>query len=199
MASVMSSWGKPLNAGKRAALIVEDDPQVQKAMSRQLALLDFCVLTACHYDAAVRHLAECELQVVCIDVELPTRSGYELCEHIRGSLELAELPILMTSDYGSPQDRAYAEDAGGNAFLHKPFSMGQFTRCIESLSGASGWSVPPALELQTMAWMLTPARRLPNRRVENAARPHPPPLSASGATNRSARVFVQTMRHQQNA
>jgi DNA-binding NtrC family response regulator len=51
----------------------------------------------------------------------PSKSGYELCEHIRGSLALVELPILMTSEYASPEDLAYAEGAGANAFLDKPF------------------------------------------------------------------------------
>jgi two-component system chemotaxis response regulator CheY len=86
-----------------------------------------------HYDAAVCHLAVGEPHVICIDVGLPNKSGYELCEHIRGSLRFVGLPILMTSDHGDPGDMAYAENAGANAFLHKPFSMLQLAHCIESL------------------------------------------------------------------
>lgn len=153
----------PQGAARPTALVVEDDPQLQRALSTQLARLDFLVLSASHYDAAVWHLAEQEPHVVCIDVGLPNKSGYELCEHIRGSLRLEELPILMMSEYGSPQDRAYAEDAGASAFLRKRFSMLQFTRCIESLS-ASARSGPPPESGQ--GWRITSAPS--SRRAERA-------------------------------
>lgn len=156
-------WG---NSAKRTALIVEDDPRLQRAMSAQLAHMDFCVLTAGHYEGAIRHLAEREPHVVCIDIGLPTKSGYDLCEYIRGVLGCARLPILMTSEYASPQDIAYAEDAGGNAFLHKPFSMGQLVQCIESLANATPWSEPSAHELQALAWKPVSSRYLTNQHAE---------------------------------
>jgi DNA-binding response OmpR family regulator len=147
----MSSRTTRMNVTMRTALVVEDDPHLQKAMSRELERMSFHVLSANHYDAAVRHLQGCEPHVVCLDVGLPDRSGYELCEHIRGSLGLLGLPILMTSDYGSPGDMAYAEDAGGNAFLRKPFSMQELTDCVESLLNPARSSGPPIHELQTLA------------------------------------------------
>ncbi len=138
----MSSWKGSLGVPRRTALIVEDDPQLQRAMSRELAGMDFQVLSASHYDGALRHLAGIEPHVVCIDVGLPNKSGYELCEHIRGPLGLAKLPILMTSEYGSCADKAHAEEAGGNAFLCKPFSMRRFKQCVASLSRGNGGRVP---------------------------------------------------------
>jgi len=161
---MLSSRGKPLDATRRTVLIVEDDPHLQRAMTRELARMDFQVLLAGHYDAAVPHLMERELHVACIDVGLPTKSGYELCEHIRGSLGLAGLPILMTGDYGSAQDRAYAEDAGGDAFLCKPFSMGQFAWCIESLSRMTRWGGPPVTGVQ-IAGHRPATHRYPSSRV----------------------------------
>ena len=134
----MSSWKGSLGVPRRSALVVEDDPRLQQAMSNELARMDFHVLSASHYDGALRQLARIEPHVVCIDVGLPNKSGYELCEHIRGPLGLATLPILMTSERGSSADKAHAEEAGGNAFLRKPFSMRHFNQCVESL--AHGYS-----------------------------------------------------------
>src|SRR5580704_12567932 len=117
-------------------------------MSAQLRQMNLDVLVANHYDAAVCRLAVGELDVICIDVGLPNKSGYELCEHIRGSLGFVGLPILMTSDYGDPGDMAYAESAGANAFLHKPFSMRQLAQCIESLLNLSRAAPPLSSALQ---------------------------------------------------
>ncbi len=119
---------------RRTALIVEDDPDLQKAMSDRLAAMDFEVRGALHYEAAVHHLrATGEPTLVCVDLELPTQSGYELCEHIRGPLGLDRVPILVTSDSGFPEALASAEEAGANAFLKKPFSMHEFGRYVEAL------------------------------------------------------------------
>ena len=130
-----------MNTNRSTALIVEDDPKLQNAMSAQLREMGLHVLVANHYDAAVCHLLVGEPHVICIDVGLPNKSGYELCEHIRGSLRFVGLPILMTSDHGDAGDMAYAERAGANAFLHKPFSMRQLAHCIESLLEVS--RLPP--------------------------------------------------------
>ena len=134
--------------------------------------MDFRVLSASHYDGAVRHLAALEFHVVCIDVGLPNKSGYELCEHIHGSLGLAGLPILMTSEHGSCEDMAYAEEAGGDAFLRKPFSMRRFNQCVESLSNETRRSVSPAHVLQASGWKPASARvtsRIPARAFPLAA------------------------------
>jgi DNA-binding response OmpR family regulator len=139
-----------MNPDRRTALVVEDDPKLLRAMRSQLRQMGLDVLEAGHYDAAASHLTAAHVDLVCIDVGLPNKSGYELCEHIRGSLRLAELPILMTSEHGNSGDMAQAENAGGNAFLHKPFSMRQLAQCIESLFAVTP-RIPLSFELQLRA------------------------------------------------
>ena len=120
----------------RMALVVEDDPALQEAMSVQLARMGFTVRGALHYDVAVQHLHDVvdakQLEIVCIDLELPTVSGYEICEYIRGPLRL-DVPILVTSESRYPEHMAYAEKAGANAFLRKPFSMKDLAHHVDAL------------------------------------------------------------------
>ncbi len=139
------------------ALVVEDDPRLLYAMSEQLQRMAFRVLRASHYDGAIHHLATREPDLACIDVGLPNKSGYELCEHIRRSLGLASLPIVMTSEYGCASDMAQAEDAGGNVFLMKPFSMRQLANCVDSLLDSTPGRTRPNHELQQRASKSTSA------------------------------------------
>jgi DNA-binding response OmpR family regulator len=119
---------------KRRVLIVEDDPELQKIMSVELESMGFEVLGALHYEAAVQHLTTAPWPaLVCVDLELPTRSGYELCEYIRGPLGGAGVPIVVTSDTGLPEDMACAEEAGADAFLKKPFPMRDLKTYVELL------------------------------------------------------------------
>jgi DNA-binding response OmpR family regulator len=127
----------------RFALIVDDDPVLQTAMTRHLERMKFDVARAFHYGAAVAHLTARRPHLVCVNLELPTQSGYELCEYIRGPLGLTGVPILVTSDCRLARDLASAEEAGANAFLKKPFTMRELTTCIEALLGKTHRTDPP--------------------------------------------------------
>ncbi len=129
---------------KQTALVVEDDPRVRLEMSEALVGLDFDVLAATHFDEAVGHLQARVVHIVCIDIGLPDKSGYELCEHIRGPMGLAGMPILATSDYGTAVDVTQAERAGANGFLLKPFATGRFTDLVHRLlDGPAGRASRP--------------------------------------------------------
>jgi DNA-binding response OmpR family regulator len=125
----------------RFALIVEDDPTLQRAMTRHLVQMSFEVTGTHHYAAAVGHLAVRSPHLVCVGLELPTQSGYELCEYIRGPLGLTHVPILVTSHSSFAGEMASAEEAGASAFLKKPFTMGQLAKCVEALFGQTHASV----------------------------------------------------------
>ncbi len=114
-------------------LIVEDDPGLQRALCKHFANTHVDVAIASHYSAVRAHFESTTPDLVCVDLGLPTESGYEVCEFIRGLLGLESPPILVTSEFGSPQERAYAEEAGASAFLVKPFSMLLFAERVGEL------------------------------------------------------------------
>jgi DNA-binding response OmpR family regulator len=132
----------------RFALVVQDDPILQRTMADHLGLMSFEVVCVGHYSAALGHLAVREPHFVCVDLELPTQSGLELCEYIRGPLGLVRVPILVTSHSGFASDMASAEEAGANAFLKKPFTMHQLTHYVEALLGAPHRSSPALRRLR---------------------------------------------------
>ena len=71
--------------------------------------------------------------IVCIDLRLPRDSGYEVCEFIRRTPKLSDVPILVMSEHASVADRAHAEEAGADGFLPKPFSLKQFNEQVRAL------------------------------------------------------------------
>ena len=121
----------------RLLLIVQDDPILQRAMTDHLTKMRFDVAGALHYSAAVGHLTARRPHLVCVDLELPTQSGYDLCEYIRGPLGLTGIPILVTSHSCFAHEMASAEEAGANAFLKKPFTMHELTHYVRALLGES--------------------------------------------------------------
>ncbi len=136
------------NMTSRVALIVEDDPLLQREMAKCLERMKFRVLTALDFDAAVRHLTTATPDVACVDLGLPRESGYELCEHIRSHLRLEWLPILVTSERSFPEDMAHAEEAGANAFLKKPFTTMQLIKYVSALLDGPHSSRPSVCRLR---------------------------------------------------
>jgi DNA-binding response OmpR family regulator len=86
--------------------------------------------------------------IACIDLSLPSESGYELCEYIRGQAHLIWLPILVTSERGFPEDMAHAEEAGANAFLKKPFTMQRLLKYVSALLDGPQTSRPSVRRLR---------------------------------------------------
>jgi DNA-binding response OmpR family regulator len=128
---------------RRIVVIVEDDPRLLRAMSDSVAGMNLDVLLAKHYDAAIRHLEGRRAHLVCVDIGLPDRSGYELCEYMRSRSGFARVPILATGEHGTSHDLAQAEYAGANGFLLKPFAIRKFTLCVRSmLDGRRGRTSP---------------------------------------------------------
>jgi len=119
---------------KPLILIVDDDPELMLRMAAELERMGLEVVCALHYEGAVQALATARApRLVCVDLELPTQSGYELCEHIRGTLGRARVPILVTSDSAFPEDMACAEEAGADVFIKKPFSIRDFGVSVGAL------------------------------------------------------------------
>ena len=130
------------------ALIVEDDPALAKAMAGAARGMGFDVVTASDFRTAIQELTTHRPIWVSIDLELPDESGYELIEHVRGPLGMVAIPILVTSTRTSLEHKAHAEEAGANAFLAKPFSMGRFRDNVTALFDVSPVSSRDVLRLR---------------------------------------------------
>ena len=188
---------------RRTALVVEDDPRLLEAMTRWFASMHYRVLSARHYDAAVAHLAKFQAHVACVDIGLPSKSGYELCEYIRGPLGLSGLPIIVTSEHGHAEDLAQAEEAGANAFLQKPFSLRQLTRRVESLLDRAPSTLSSKGDLERLspwytsnleAWVLSPGNQN-TRHYEIAGRIRATMPAAAGRINREHAVAAENIKH----
>jgi two-component system chemotaxis response regulator CheY len=117
----------------KLVMAVVAEPALKQLVQRQLKSLDFDVVVATDAEAAIHELETRKPHLVCIDLLLPRDSGYEVCEFIRSTPRLFDVPILVMSERASAADRAYAEEAGADCFLPKPFSLNQFNEQVRAL------------------------------------------------------------------
>jgi DNA-binding response OmpR family regulator len=117
----------------KMVLTVVADPALKVVVEKQLKALAFEVVLVSDAESAIHILETKKPHLVCIDLRLPRDSGYEVCEFMRRTQRLRDVPILVMSERSSAADRAYAEEAGADGFLPKPFSLNQFTQQVRSL------------------------------------------------------------------
>jgi DNA-binding response OmpR family regulator len=111
-----------LTGADRLVVVVESLPELRETTSATLRTEGFEVVAVNDFHAAIEILDARVPSLVCVDLLLPRESGFDLCEYIRNDSRLTWVPILVMSERASPQDMAFAEHVGANAFLKKPFN-----------------------------------------------------------------------------
>ncbi len=101
-------------------LVVDDDPVVAKSFDRVLAGKGYAVITAADGEEALRKLNTETYDVVFTDIKMPGMSGIEVAERVRKSQPW--LPVVIVTGYGTEENEARAEAAGGAGVLRKPLS-----------------------------------------------------------------------------
>ena len=114
-------------------LIVEDEANIAESLSFLLERDGFDVVTLSDGASAMDKLNALRPSAVVLDVMLPNRSGFDLLSDIRGSADLAALPVLMLTAKGQARDRERAMELGANAFVTKPFSNTDIVEQVRAL------------------------------------------------------------------
>lgn len=114
---------------RRNILLVEDNHDVRRVMSRLLRARKHRVITAADGEAAVREAVKHRPDVILLDIGLPIIDGYEAARRIRAELGNGPTLIALTG-YGQPTDRDAAHDAGFDHHLVKPVKLDQLIALI---------------------------------------------------------------------
>ena len=100
-------------------LVVEDDARLRGQLSRYLSDNGFRVSTAGDAAAARDQLRFLHPDLMVLDVMMPGESGLDLTEALRR--EEKDLPVLLLTARGAPEDRIAGFEAGADDYLPKPF------------------------------------------------------------------------------
>ncbi|MGW9068989.1 response regulator [Streptomyces yangpuensis] len=101
-------------------LVVEDDPQLVRALKINLQARKFEVEEAGDGGSALRIAAARKPDVIVLDLGLPDMDGVDVIKNVRG---WSRVPILVLSARHTSEDKIRALDAGADDYVTKPFSM----------------------------------------------------------------------------
>ena len=125
-------------------LVVDDEPQIVRALTTNLRARGYGVLAAATGEDALRLAADTRPDVVVLDLGLPGIDGIEV---VRGLRSWTSVPILILSVRDGEADKVAALDAGADDFVTKPFGMNELlARLRAALRRAAPSTDEPVVE-----------------------------------------------------
>lgn len=103
-------------------LVADDEPNILVSLEYLLKREGYTVLLAHDGQEALDLIASERPDLVLLDVMMPGKSGFEVCQAVRASEALQGIPILMLTAKGRDTDQAKGLALGANAYMTKPFS-----------------------------------------------------------------------------
>jgi two-component system, OmpR family, KDP operon response regulator KdpE len=101
-------------------LVVDDEPQIRRALGLNLTARDYQVVYADTGEAAMQSAATEHPDLVLLDLGLPGLGGIDVIEALRRS---SNVPIIVLTARGDEHSKAIALDAGADDYVTKPFGM----------------------------------------------------------------------------
>ena len=113
-------------------LVVEDDDRLRERLARYLASEGFRVAAAADAEDARAKLRSLSFDLLVLDVMMPGESGLDLIHALRGQ-GFADLPVLLLTARGAPEDRIAGFEAGADDYLPKPFEPRELVLRLRAL------------------------------------------------------------------
>lgn len=114
-------------------LVVDDEPNLLRAVAACLKAENYEVNTARNGNEALIQLAESIPDLIISDIRMPGMDGYKLARHLRGSPRTALVPIVFLTAKDETADRIEGFRAGVDAYLTKPFEPEELIAVVNGI------------------------------------------------------------------
>jgi DNA-binding response OmpR family regulator len=117
----------------RHVLIADDEPNIVISLEFLMKREGHRVSVARDGEAALEAIRRERPDLVLLDVMMPGKSGFEICQAVRADEALAAVKILMLSAKGRDTDLAKGSALGADAYMTKPFSTRELADKVREL------------------------------------------------------------------
>jgi DNA-binding response OmpR family regulator len=118
-------------------LIADDEPNILISLEYLMKREGYEVVVARDGDEALQCLARERPRLVLLDVMMPKKSGFEVCQALRADDTLKHTRVLMLTAKGRDTDVAKGLGVGADAYITKPFSTQALVRKVREMLDAA--------------------------------------------------------------
>ena len=122
----------------QSVLIVDDEPNIVLSLEFLMKKAGYEVRVARTGEAALSAVAEAPPNLVLLDVMIPERNGFDVCQAIRANPDWQAVKIVMLTAKGREIEREKGMALGADDYITKPFSTREVVRRVRQLLEADG-------------------------------------------------------------
>jgi DNA-binding response OmpR family regulator len=115
--------------------VVDDEPHVVRTLTFVLKKEGYDVSSAGDGEEAISKVRESKPNLMFLDVMMPKKNGYEVCQELKSDSGLMDIHIVMLSAKGQESDKEKALTLGADEFMTKPFSPAGVVERVKALLG----------------------------------------------------------------
>lgn len=135
-------------------LIVDDIAKNIQLLGKVLDSKGYRVVAVTNGEQAIRAARKHAPDLILLDIMMPGKSGFEVCEEVKADNELSEIPVIFLTARSEDEDVVKGLNMGGADYVTKPFNAGELLARIEthlSLKEARDQIVEQREELQNLS------------------------------------------------
>jgi len=122
---------------KKRILVVDDDPDIVRLLSKRLREDGYHVDSAGDGIACMSEIRRNRPDLVVLDLGLPAGDGFVTLERLRTNAAYEGLPVVVLTGRDASECEQQAIDAGANAFFQKTAGRDEFLATISRIAGAA--------------------------------------------------------------
>ena len=103
-------------------LVVDDEANLTRSITFILRKEGYEVEVASNGEEAINKAVQLKPNVMLLDIMMPKKNGYEVCQEVREDPDLRDIYIIMLTAKGQEVDREKGLEMGADEFITKPFS-----------------------------------------------------------------------------
>lgn len=132
-------------------LIVDDDPKIQKLLTRVLCTDGYQIEVAVDgFDAGIK-VVQFKPDLIILDLVMPLMDGFEVCRRLKKDSNSSNIKILILTGYDNKENMDLIMEAGADAFLSKPVGKNVLLQHIEELLNNNEFDKREVMEYGTIS------------------------------------------------
>jgi len=104
-------------------LVVDDDVDSLAIASLRLKIDGYIIETARNGDECIKKARENRPDLILLDVQMPGRNGFKVCEELKSDQELSHIPVIFLSAADDTSEKVRGLDLGAVDYVTKPFDV----------------------------------------------------------------------------
>jgi len=111
-------------------LCIDDEPDALKYLTLTLGDAGYNVIEADNYDTALESVRRNKPDLICLDLQMPGRDGYEILQALRSDRKFADIPVVVAS---VDAEHARQIGSGAAAYITKPIAEDDIKRTLRDI------------------------------------------------------------------